>query len=1258
MDSCSGKNVLLQKSELFKKELEKLMKHGETLENEVKKLINKLNETNDPVEYRVSYYKTLKHFDILIDRVVEINCNIELEPLPDPLKNGVQILNIPHLPVINKKHQMNYIDGENPWNFWLTYADKEEFESFSASLWEKFSKGSMEPYNMKPICGDYVCFQEGMKVRRAVIINNHQRDRVKVLDVDNGSVKLLKVQKLFKVDEEIILLHAQALNCYLSEKTDDIHLWSPEVQRIFSGTLRCNKLTVEVVNKRNDIPPSFLVNITAVEYGSFVGGVDVGDCSETCINEWVLDRLLPELRNNTLNCQLSILALDAFCFTNDMQSDILNEEMCKNGFIDSSKECDIIEEESEKSSDSLHSNFKKQENKVEHISASSQLKQSSGGASCIVNNVMRTAGSGSEKKFVASEESNILQTTTRASVCSQLGKGDSYNNCKLREEINSDEKTDINSNSAVDYVPRFSDISNSIQGLGNNRASTTVTVQTTKEVYLPPDVNQSNLTRSSLPLSQNTYSVPSYNSHNQHLMGQGLIGKASLKYCLNKPNNWDKEYFTDPYCSQSAKQNVASFMTSGHNQYWNQSDQLEHSRFSYTSSWANPRPSNVTPECNYVSSCSSQFHSNSLSNGFMNASHTVSGYKEQSISPMLSCNENDSDFEPFRATGSEFGCTVKKGFSQLFKPTVPASVFLGDKVKLKQQISLINPEEELKAMISCIVSPDEIYVHLANTNNVEIDNMEAEMNKHYAEAHHVLMSSKAEAKTLIGRYCACYCRIDLPYNNDHYSLKWYRAEILNWDKDGDILVYLVDHGNKLKVKLFQLQPLLPLFTKFYTMAQRCHLSAVKRPEDGWPDKVIKTLSRFVSLHKAYTLMVVPSSASNSLEVVLYENNDRSCTINSKLLEFMQMYAENKDEELEVDKEKEVEVEKYLKDDDHGGGGGVSDDDGVGGDDDDGVGGDDDDDDDDDEEEEEEDVGKIIEEWNPMEEDFESARNNYKYDDQDPCVAVSGYAPKDEERNCKFFSKFGRCWKKSCQLKHVEVSPGVFTTDKEEVYHQAFNKLILPSKGSVIKLKVTNVTGPNRFFVQVAGNVIGYENGGDSDEKETLSSLMTHLNKPCNVKQLEPLGYSLAGGQLVIVKVEVDGKECFLRARVSEVFDDDTYSVFYCDFGTQDLVSLKNIREVQPKYLHLPFQAVECSLANVELKDSEIGKYEPISKLKELIEGRRLSAMVHKSFQELQHLEIFLEDEKSNDISEQLVESGYYIFIKSDDDNDKNNYHPG
>lgn len=43
------------------------------------------------------------------------------------------------------------------------------------------------------------------------------------------------------------------------------------------------------------------------------------------------------------------------------------------------------------------------------------------------------------------------------------------------------------------------------------------------------------------------------------------------------------------------------------------------------------------------------------------------------------------------------------------------------KVELKHQISLLNPEEEISAEISCVVSPDEIYVHLATANNTNID---------------------------------------------------------------------------------------------------------------------------------------------------------------------------------------------------------------------------------------------------------------------------------------------------------------------------------------------------------------------------------------------------------------------------------------------------------------------------------------------------------------------------------------------------------
>lgn len=59
----------------------------------------------------------------------------------------------------------------------------------------------------------------------------------------------------------------------------------------------------------------------------------------------------------------------------------------------------------------------------------------------------------------------------------------------------------------------------------------------------------------------------------------------------------------------------------------------------------------------------------------------------------------------------------------------------------------------------------------------------------------------------------------------------------------------------------------------------------------------------------------------------------------------------------------------------------------------------------------------------MEEDFLSPRNSTKIDPEDPCVAVSGYRPRDEERICKFFAKTGRCWKKHCIMEHIKIEPG-------------------------------------------------------------------------------------------------------------------------------------------------------------------------------------------------------------------------------------------
>lgn len=46
--------------------------------------------------------------------------------------------------------------------------------------------------------------------------------------------------------------------------------------------------------------------------------------------------------------------------------------------------------------------------------------------------------------------------------------------------------------------------------------------------------------------------------------------------------------------------------------------------------------------------------------------------------------------------------------------------------------------------------------------------------------------------------------------------------------------------------------------------------------------------------------------------------------------------------------------------------------------------------------------------------------------------------------------------------------GTFTTDKEEAYQDAFRKLILPSPGSQIKIKINSVLEANTFFSQIQG----------------------------------------------------------------------------------------------------------------------------------------------------------------------------------------------
>lgn len=60
---------------------------------------------------------------------------------------------------------------------------------------------------------------------------------------------------------------------------------------------------------------------------------------------------------------------------------------------------------------------------------------------------------------------------------------------------------------------------------------------------------------------------------------------------------------------------------------------------------------------------------------------------------------------------------------------------------------------------------------------------------------------------------------------------------------------------------------------------------------------------------------------------------------------------------------------------------------------------------------------------PMEAAYNVGRDNYDYDDEDACVAVSGRKPTDEIGICWFYQRKGYCYKKYCDLKHIRLDPG-------------------------------------------------------------------------------------------------------------------------------------------------------------------------------------------------------------------------------------------
>ncbi|ESP00578.1 hypothetical protein LOTGIDRAFT_157854 [Lottia gigantea] len=151
-----------------------------------------------------------------------------------------------------------------------------------------------------------------------------------------------------------------------------------------------------------------------------------------------------------------------------------------------------------------------------------------------------------------------------------------------------------------------------------------------------------------------------------------------------------------------------------------------------------------------------------------------------------------------------------------------------------------------------------------------------------------------------------------------------------------------------------------------------------------------------------------------------------------------------------------------------------------------------------------------------------------------------------------------------------------------------NKL---KEGSRLSVTVSHSIHPNDFYIQPETSVA------------LLEKLTTEMYDYYNgLAEGEELVATPVVHEPVAVLYSED--ESWYRARVEAVADDKC-DVFYVDHGNLESVSIASLRRLCPKFVELPIQAVECSLAGVQpikysWTDDAIEQFAELTQDKELV----------------------------------------------------------
>ncbi|XP_056630759.1 uncharacterized protein LOC130441210 isoform X1 [Diorhabda sublineata] len=411
-------------------------------------------------------------------------------------------------------------------------------------------------------------------------------------------------------------------------------------------------------------------------------------------------------------------------------------------------------------------------------------------------------------------------------------------------------------------------------------------------------------------------------------------------------------------------------------------------------------------------------------------------------------------------------------------------------------------------IVSHIESPDEFYIHV---DIMSVEKIATDVNNYCQQVETVNYASKQEALDKVGRFCFALIENE----------SWYRVEILKIEENEDVLVRLVDYGNKELVSYKNLLNLTEELSSVPMLAIWCHFPLLYPPGStrlhkltSWPITSIEAMNSFCE-GICFTIVYASRESNNSVAID-FSCEDIEDTIGQLLMDGN--YAVQIVEGY-LDNENDVELDRFLHDID------------------------------------------TVEPDNINE-------------------AVLGYDPRDEARICRFTKPDGTCYKgKHCKLEHFFLPKDGFTTDKENIFSEAMYSLILPPINSTIMILITSYIDTCRFYGQIINNP--HKKGKYSLDYD-MNLLLKEMNSPQIIKTYESYKIAPAIGEIVIVKCKKWLRAIVREVRIHETGIAAEVKLFIVDTGDNITASIEAVRKIKPHFLQLPFQVVEFYIYNYQM----------------------------------------------------------------------------